>query len=618
MAEPTYQSLANKLNLPYKEGDEVSVVDGNTIRIGQTSISGPSVGAHYEKWLTGAFEGNAPSDPENVAMWEKLSAGDPTQPQPEQKNILNPGGVQQKSTAQDPNPSPTPGVFDPGFGEKADPTPGFAPGTNPNINYLPEGQDRRSSGGGSQQQNQQQAQFNEGEFVNFQTPGGAVLGVFEGGQFRTPTTQEILANPLANAKTIQSSTDTPYQEFAGSMSPQKMATAAGAQYGSSVGVTSSPAYDFGAFANKVMGGIQALASASPVSIQQLYGNIYGDLGLNTIKVQIDDVQKQLQAMDQERADKISDVNDNPWFTEGKRVGEIRKLDERYDLKRAALAGSLQLYQSIWESGVSEARFLATATLNQYNAERSFQIDMLESQFSIAEKIYSAQATAQQREFENQFAVDSEMARRFESDRGFEFDIAKQEFQNQLALEKFELDRQNVYSQISNRGSSGPDGSTPGSTPTPVSPTANLSSFDPDAVRDAKYMESIGQSRDSALQVLKRGIQSKVFDLTNQEAEQLINSVYSGGQQTQQSLSSPAIVEAPDGTKININSVEGIKLLHNKYGYPAGEIKVYLTKDLKFSVTTADQLLKDAGLLSSGSSGSSGGMSDEEFLKLLSQ
>lgn len=127
------------------------------------------------------------------------------------------------------------------------------------------------------------------------------------------------------------------------------------------------------------------------SFQEVYQGVYDSIGLTGVKKQIDDTLKKVNRMDQEMANKIADINEDPWLTEGARVSQIRKIQERYELKRAPFASNLTLLQDLYDGGREEARYVATQTLNQYNAERQFAQDQLEFLIERAEKAAEAQA-----------------------------------------------------------------------------------------------------------------------------------------------------------------------------------------------------------------------------------
>lgn len=138
---------------------------------------------------------------------------------------------------------------------------------------------------------------------------------------------------------------------------------------------------------------QSFKMAPAKSFSEIYNGVFDSLGLKEVKKNIDDTLKKVNALDQQLADEISDINENPWLTDGVRRSQIQKLQERFDLKRAPHASNLTLYEDIYNNGRSEARYVAEQTLNQYNQEREFQLDEIDRWVDAAEKLAEAEEKA---------------------------------------------------------------------------------------------------------------------------------------------------------------------------------------------------------------------------------
>ena len=144
----------------------------------------------------------------------------------------------------------------------------------------------------------------------------------------------------------------------------------------------------------------ALQTQPTASVQSLYEQIYENSGLSELKGQINAYNNQIQAYDDELFDKVQEVNDNPWLTEGIRVAQIQKLEDKYENKKANYVAALNRAQSLYDSGREDARWAITQTLAQYNADRNFQQGQLEFAIQRAENARETAANAQQQEFEN--------------------------------------------------------------------------------------------------------------------------------------------------------------------------------------------------------------------------
>lgn len=157
--------------------------------------------------------------------------------------------------------------------------------------------------------------------------------------------------------------------------------------------------------------------APAASFKEVYSNILKASGFNDYTKEAKKLVDKIDDMDQELADKIADVNENPWLTEGVRAREVQKLQDRYDLKKAPFASNLNLYENLIADSQEEARYVATQSLNQYNAERNFQLEQIQMMQEQAEKqlaaelsLYEAQNAAPKYAAgsigEYQFAVDN--------------------------------------------------------------------------------------------------------------------------------------------------------------------------------------------------------------------
>lgn len=125
-------------------------------------------------------------------------------------------------------------------------------------------------------------------------------------------------------------------------------------------------------------GIQTNPSTSLNDIVTQLSKLYG----------LDEVNGEMKKLDDEYAENVANVNDDPWISEGLRVTRIRKLEEKYDTKRSQLMSRLALQNDV----IGQA-------IQLYNTERNFQQE--NAQIAMRE---------QQRLLDNQMAE-----RRFQQD-----------------------------------------------------------------------------------------------------------------------------------------------------------------------------------------------------------
>ena len=171
------------------------------------------------------------------------------------------------------------------------------------------------------------------------------------------------------------------------------------------------------------------------SFTDTYKELLSNLGVPDIKEEFDKVQKEYDNLQNELNDKISDINDNPWLSEGVRVKQIRSLQDRYEGKTGILTNKLNLYNSLYEQGVDEAKFVAQNAYAQYQFEVGTQLKLYE----LGQKQLDAERSLTQQAFENTLAV---------SDRNRKID----EFDLNYALdrERLAIDRAKAEEKDSNK------------------------------------------------------------------------------------------------------------------------------------------------------------------------
>lgn len=117
----------------------------------------------------------------------------------------------------------------------------------------------------------------------------------------------------------------------------------------------------------------------PSTFVGIYKDIIKQLGLTDIKAEFKKVVEEQAKMQNELNDEISEINDNPWLSEGVRVKQIERMKEKYETKLAILTNKQQIYDSLYKEGVQQAQYLATG---EYNAQADAA--------ALAEKRYEAE------------------------------------------------------------------------------------------------------------------------------------------------------------------------------------------------------------------------------------
>jgi hypothetical protein len=118
-------------------------------------------------------------------------------------------------------------------------------------------------------------------------------------------------------------------------------------------------------------------------VNNIYQQVYEKLGISALKTTIDDYNKQLLDLRNAKTDDAANINNNPWLSEGIRVAQIGKLDEKYGQKEANLLAYLQMSTSLYNTGLSEANAMIT-DINQLEATNATHAqDLVDARYKLS-------------------------------------------------------------------------------------------------------------------------------------------------------------------------------------------------------------------------------------------
>ncbi len=134
-----------------------------------------------------------------------------------------------------------------------------------------------------------------------------------------------------------------------------------------------------------------LENKSPQSsFSDIYKQVYKDLGLDTVKTQIASTSKDLEKLQNEKNDERLKINNDPWLSEGVRVSQLRKLDEKYEGRESNLLSRIQIMESQYDNARQDAQFLAGNIYSQAEAKQALQQDLIFKAIDIAENRVEAE------------------------------------------------------------------------------------------------------------------------------------------------------------------------------------------------------------------------------------
>lgn len=119
---------------------------------------------------------------------------------------------------------------------------------------------------------------------------------------------------------------------------------------------------------------------SPSDFIATYKKALADLGIPDIKSEFDNAVKKQTDLINEMNKKITDIQDDPWMTQGVKERNIQKIKNSYQTQLETLTNQQKLYDSMYKEGIAQAQFLTTG-------EVRYQQDIIDA----AQKAVEAQA-----------------------------------------------------------------------------------------------------------------------------------------------------------------------------------------------------------------------------------
>lgn len=100
--------------------------------------------------------------------------------------------------------------------------------------------------------------------------------------------------------------------------------------------------------------------------------VYKMSGMEDANRAIENITSDLEDLENERDDKIADINDNPWLTEGVRLRQIASVEERYEDRIANHTNKLRLLEDVRNNAQQQAQFAIGTAISLWDKERTFQ------------------------------------------------------------------------------------------------------------------------------------------------------------------------------------------------------------------------------------------------------
>lgn len=150
--------------------------------------------------------------------------------------------------------------------------------------------------------------------------------------------------------------------------------------GLTTGVNSSGA----ATQSSTGGAADAYAGLDPIQRQvKMYTDAATALGLPTIKQQYDKTVKDQQDLTNEMNDKIADIRNNPWLSQGIADKEVQKLQDKYATRLDTLTHLETLYDSMYKQGQAQVENVVSGAQADIKAANELAQKQLDAAAALA-------------------------------------------------------------------------------------------------------------------------------------------------------------------------------------------------------------------------------------------
>lgn len=124
--------------------------------------------------------------------------------------------------------------------------------------------------------------------------------------------------------------------------------------------------------------IKEQANKSPFNaFVDAYSALYKDMGLPSIKSEYESLTKSYKELEDKKNEEITNINEDPWLTEGVRQKRIQSVENRYESKTSTLTTQMKNMETLYEKGQQEVQFIAGQAM-----EASHQQAVLDQAWSI--------------------------------------------------------------------------------------------------------------------------------------------------------------------------------------------------------------------------------------------
>lgn len=109
------------------------------------------------------------------------------------------------------------------------------------------------------------------------------------------------------------------------------------------------------------------------------------MGVDQANSMISDIGDELEGLENDRDDEIREINDNAWLTEGVRLRQISKVEEKYEDKISNRVNRLRLLESTRDSARQQAQFALGTAISMWDSQQRIQQQQVQMYYDQAQR-----------------------------------------------------------------------------------------------------------------------------------------------------------------------------------------------------------------------------------------
>lgn len=127
------------------------------------------------------------------------------------------------------------------------------------------------------------------------------------------------------------------------------------------------------------------------SFSNTYKDVFENLGGQELKEQYEMFSKEFSDLQEEKNQKVQNIKNDPWLTEGVKVRRLRELDSEYEGRESNAIDKIKLAEGLFDDLRQDAQFITGGIMDQYNRSQDLTTELIMKAIDIAESRAQAEA-----------------------------------------------------------------------------------------------------------------------------------------------------------------------------------------------------------------------------------